>query len=182
MSKWAGREKEYLHEYYLSHKSEWEKYRKEYNEKNKDKIKEYNKQYYQEHKTKMDARNKEWVKNNPERAKEVARARAKRYLRNHTDDPEYRRKKRERDKSYAQAHKLQRVYERKAVTAVSHAIRDGKLKKEPCEICGAEPAEAHHDDYNYPLKVRWLCKDCHAEWHRNNKPIRVLTIKVKEAE
>lgn len=180
MPKWAGREKEYLHEYYLSHKSEWKKKRKEYEEKNHDKIKEYNRQYYQEHKAELDAKNREWRKNNPERAKEMARARAKKYLLKHTDDPEYRRKRREGDKKWQQEHKSQRIYEKKATTAVSHAIRDGKLKKQPCEVCGERIAEAHHDDYNYPLVVRWLCKDCHAEWHRNNKPIRRLTIKVKE--
>lgn len=179
MPKWAGREKEYMHEYYLSHKSRWEKFHKEYKEKNHDKMKEYNRQYYQEHKAELDAKNREWRKNNPERVKELARATAKRYLRNHADDPEYRKKKQDSDKKYQQTHKLQRIYEKKATTAVGHAIRDGKLTRQPCEICGEEPAEAHHDDYNFPLKIRWLCKNCHAEWHRNNKPIRKLTIKVK---
>lgn len=54
---------------------------------------------------------------------------------------------------------------------VNIAIKRGKLVKKPCEICGAEKAEAHHDDYNKPLEVRWLCKKHHTEWHRNNKPI-----------
>ena len=48
------------------------------------------------------------------------------------------------------------------------AIRRGLIVKRPCEICGVEKLiEAHHDDYSKPLDVRWLCKDHHAEHHRN---------------
>jgi len=46
-----------------------------------------------------------------------------------------------------------------------NAIRDGKLQKQPCEVCGAEQVHAHHDDYAKPLEVRWLCPQHHQEWH-----------------
>lgn len=59
---------------------------------------------------------------------------------------------------------------RKAVNAVNNAVRDGRLAKLPCEICGAK-AQAHHDDYGKPLDVRWLCPKHHAEWHKENDPI-----------
>lgn len=52
-----------------------------------------------------------------------------------------------------------------AHSAVSNAIRDGRLKREPCSKCGAEFGEAHHEDYNKPLEVTWLCKACHSEEH-----------------
>lgn len=42
------------------------------------------------------------------------------------------------------------------------------LERKPCEACGAERAEAHHDDYSKPLSVRWLCKRHHAEHHRQS--------------
>lgn len=60
----------------------------------------------------------------------------------------------------------------KANTTTSNAIRDGKLVKKPCEVCGEQIAQAHHDDYNFPLVVRWLCVTHHVEWHKNNTPIR----------
>lgn len=59
---------------------------------------------------------------------------------------------------------------RKAQHAVGNAIRDGKLARQPCEVCGEANAHAHHDDYSKPLDVRWLCTTHHAEWHRHNTP------------
>lgn len=59
---------------------------------------------------------------------------------------------------------------RAAHIATGNAIRDGKLTRQPCEVCGAKQAQAHHDDYGKPLDVRWLCTTHHAEWHKHNTP------------
>ena len=57
----------------------------------------------------------------------------------------------------------------KAKNMVNNAIRDGKLFKEPCEVCGTtEKIHAHHEDYAKPLNVRWLCSAHHKQWHRDN--------------
>lgn len=53
----------------------------------------------------------------------------------------------------------------KAHTAVSNAVRDGKLKKQPCAICGTDKVHAHHQDYAKPLEVKWLCAKCHHRVH-----------------
>jgi hypothetical protein len=45
-------------------------------------------------------------------------------------------------------------------------VRAGRLKKEPCEVCGEVKVHAHHDDYSKPLKVRWLCPIHHGETYR----------------
>ena len=53
----------------------------------------------------------------------------------------------------------------KAVTIVRDALRKKLLVRQPCEECGAEKAEAHHDDYAKPLEVRWLCRSHHRQHH-----------------
>lgn len=58
----------------------------------------------------------------------------------------------------------------KAQCAVNNAIRDGKLKKSPCQICGSvKRVEAHHEDYSKPLEVIWLCLWCHRKIHKYNQ-------------
>lgn len=55
----------------------------------------------------------------------------------------------------------------KARCDLNHAVRDGKVSKEPCKICGSNKSEAHHQDYNKPLEVIWLCFNHHREFHKN---------------
>jgi len=60
---------------------------------------------------------------------------------------------------------------RKAATIiVNNAVRDGKLKKQPCFICG-KSAQAHHPDYSRPLDVIWLCVKHHNEAHALTKGV-----------
>lgn len=54
----------------------------------------------------------------------------------------------------------------KARTAAMNAVRDGRLQRQPCEVCGSF-AQAHHDDYSKPLEVRWFCFRHHKEVHAN---------------
>jgi hypothetical protein len=52
----------------------------------------------------------------------------------------------------------------RARNAVSNAIRDGKLTRMPCEVCGTSVrVQAHHKDYRKPLDIRWLCFKHHRE-------------------
>jgi len=60
------------------------------------------------------------------------------------------------------------------------AIQQGVIqRKTHCESCGdtgtfkdgRTKIQGHHDDYNKPLDVRWLCQKCHHEWHKKNKPV-----------
>lgn len=58
--------------------------------------------------------------------------------------------------------------------AAALARQDGILVQEPCEQCGNKFSYAHHDDYNKPLDVRWLCNKCHTRWHGSNEAILPL--------
>lgn len=53
---------------------------------------------------------------------------------------------------------------------VTKALRQKRLFRKPCEACGDERSEAHHDNYHLPLCVRWLCREHHLEHHRQAKP------------
>ncbi len=65
----------------------------------------------------------------------------------------------------------------KAQNLCEKAIAKGVLTPQSCECCGdygkmkdgRNKVHAHHDDYNKPLDVRWLCQKCHHEWHKQNK-------------
>lgn len=45
----------------------------------------------------------------------------------------------------------------------SNAIRDGRIIRKPCEVCGNDKSEAHHDDYRKPQCIRWFCFKHHRE-------------------
>lgn len=67
-------------------------------------------------------------------------------------------------------------------TAISQGVID---RKSQCEECGStgtfkdgrSAIQAHHDDYNKPLEVRWLCQKCHHTWHKHNTPTRKEVMK-----
>lgn len=54
----------------------------------------------------------------------------------------------------------------KAHNAANNALRDGKLQRQPCAMCGTwNHVHKHHSDYREPLKVTWLCAKCHHRAH-----------------
>ena len=57
----------------------------------------------------------------------------------------------------------------KCHSAVSRAIRLGELVRKNCEKCNDENSLAHHEDYDKPLNVNWLCQICHKQRHKELK-------------
>lgn len=60
---------------------------------------------------------------------------------------------------------------RKAHGIFMRALKKGIIfKAEKCIVCGSNgKLEAHHEDYNKPLDVLWLCISCHRCLHRDLK-------------
>jgi len=51
---------------------------------------------------------------------------------------------------------------------VAGALKGGIIKNPgECSVCGKKTTylDAHHDDYDNPLKIRWLCISCHRQEH-----------------
>lgn len=53
-------------------------------------------------------------------------------------------------------------------STVRHALKKGVLvKPDACEHCGLDKVrlQGHHEDYDKPLEVIWLCRACHTKAH-----------------
>jgi hypothetical protein len=70
----------------------------------------------------------------------------------------------EKTKLVVDAWKVQHPKRRAAQVALGNALRDGRVEKFPCMVCG-EKSEAHHPDYDRPLDVVWLCPPHHKQAH-----------------
>lgn len=60
----------------------------------------------------------------------------------------------------------------RARKALRRAVACGRISRRPCEVCAAPDAQAHHDNYNKPLDVRWFCSAHHEELHRRSGALR----------
>lgn len=129
-------------EYYINNKEK----AKQYNKDNKERITASRHKYYCKNKEKIVARAKAYKENNKEHVKLVNVRYKKRYKENN------------REKIIAQ-------------TAVSNAIRDGRLVRGNCVMCELNgivnftKIEGHHEDYNKPLDVVWVCRKHHQHIH-----------------
>jgi len=83
----------------------------------------------------------------------------------------YRASHREAVCAYASAYRRRNMHKIRAHNMVKAAMLLGVLVRRPCEVCGARQAQggprvyAHHEDYDRPLEVRWLCARHHIQLH-----------------
>jgi len=84
------------------------------------------------------------------------------YERKRFNDPH----RKEMIKLYAKKRKENHPNKLKANRLVNNLIRDGKINRLPCEVCGDLKSQAHHPDYRRPLFVKWLCFKHHRELHK----------------
>jgi len=71
-------------------------------------------------------------------------------------------------RDWRKTHPLNSAQKKKAnCRSYAHVYRDrGKIPRKPCERCGETKAEMHHHDYDQPLLVTWLCRECHLRHHK----------------
>ena len=65
---------------------------------------------------------------------------------------------------HPQRHKCRQLFER--------AVVAGILKRGCCEFCGNPKTQGHHEDYDHPYQVRWLCRKDHRlvdRWRRQRE-------------
>lgn len=122
--------------------------KKEYYNKNKERIEEYRKKYSQENKEKINQKAKErYYKNREKRLKQIV---------------EWRKKNKDKVNQY-QNKNYHKHKSNKKFYARYLANRKIKIpKNQMCEICNKMKAiHKHHKDYLKPLEVRFLCLNCH---------------------
>lgn len=74
----------------------------------------------------------------------------------------------ERRKYYSPITNDEQIIRHRVRSLTRGYIKSGKLIKQPCEICGTnEDIQAHHDDYDKPMDIRWLCSKHHREHHKH---------------
>jgi hypothetical protein len=136
----------YKSEHYTKNKVAYLSRAKVQREKDPEAYKSYLKKYYRDNKDELKEKQKEYM--NTPIARKLKSETYKRYWSNPSN-----------------------TIKNKARSIVNHAIRDGKLiNPMKCECCGVETfTEAHHEDYNKPLDVNWLCKTCHENKHHLNE-------------
>ncbi len=57
---------------------------------------------------------------------------------------------------------------------LGNAVRDGRVTRKPCEICGKIKVQGHHEDYSKPLDVVWLCVRHHNDRHIHLRDCKTL--------
>lgn len=109
-----------------------------------DKVKNWNKKYYQNHKEK-------WKKYYDKEKKAESN---KRYYQKHKE------KLRKYHKNYMKEYRKKERIKPK-IKARNKARKIKIPKNKMCEICNKRKAtERHHEDYNKPLKVKFVCSSC----------------------
>ena len=117
-------------------------------------------------------RSREWWENN----KEKHRATCRSWYRNNKDkhyaiSEKWKKDNADKVKAYRKEYRLKNADKIKARRKLYLAINKGLLiRPDVCDMCKEQrKVDAHHSDYNEPLKVDWVCKSCHGVLHTEYK-------------
>jgi len=159
---------DYGKEYYKKNREKILKRMIEYRKNNPGKIKEQRRQKYLRNRKKELNYNKEYRKNNPEKIRKKLNnyySKNKDKLRNY--------QKVYKNKNYEKVREREKIYRNKNRDKLR--IRIKTIRKFPikenqlCEVCKINKAtERHHEDYNKPDDIIFLCSTCHGIIHRKD--------------
>lgn len=137
---------EYKRQHYERNKQKYKDKAKQWREENPEKYRDYLADYYQRNAENLRIKHREYQ--DQPHVKEAIAAR----FRDYRKDEEFRKKERARG-------------------MVNKRLLSGKIvKPNKCEVCCSEGyVEAHHEDYDKPLEVVWVCKKCHENIHHSNE-------------
>ena len=128
------------------------KYPKEYYLKNKEKMKEHSKIYQKENKKRYRRLKNKWRKKNMQKARES-----------------FENYKEQNKEKYMEKSRVGQInYAKKYPNKIrAQNLANLKIKiLNCCERCGSnENLQKHHPDYNKPLCVEILCRNCHTKIH-----------------
>lgn len=75
-----------------------------------------------------------------------------------------------KERELLKAKKYSRIYPERIIAKgkIRNMLKYGKMiKPKKCEVClKSKKLLAHHEDYNKPLDVRWVCYSCHKLIHQ----------------
>jgi len=162
--------KQYIRQYRIKNKDKLEEKRKYLQSLKPKKIKKIRDElYYVEKRKKNNERDRLKRLNNPEKYRILSR---NKYWRNREKHKlkinRYLHDNKESVKKQQKNYRFTFPEKTKARYLYSVEIKKGNVKNLPCENCGTLKTHAHHDDYNFPLKVRYLCSKHHHEFHREH--------------
>jgi hypothetical protein len=125
--------------------------------------KQYRSEWQKKKRPILNARLRERYLNNIERERELANARQKKYMASEKG----RKKHNETKEKYELANPEKISAQRK----VRNAIKIGALiRPQICDVCEKTGnIAAHHEDYNKPLEVIWMCQYCHLYHHQRSR-------------
>lgn len=79
----------------------------------------------------------------------------------------------DRQRGGRQSYEYQKEYKQKNALKYKAHILSQRIPREPCEVCGSvKNVHRHHDDYNKPMHVRFLCAQHHSQHHAKEKELK----------
>jgi hypothetical protein len=57
---------------------------------------------------------------------------------------------------------------------LNNYLRSHPEIKESCRVCGSKISQAHHENYDKPLEVVWLCPKHHKDRHREMEELNLI--------